>query len=113
VLRVNSKLTANTAVLESPTVQPDSPHLVMPAHHEVQASAVTARRLHGNLAAAADRGPKGFSELLLTPAVGARTVQALAMVAKVVHGTPCRFSDVSRSPIVAKPASLSRASEGL
>jgi hypothetical protein len=28
--------------------------------------------------------------------VGARTVQALAMVAEVVHGTPCRFSDPAR-----------------
>ena len=54
---------------------------------------VVARRLHGNLAAAADRGPADFSELLLTPGVGARTVRALAMVAEVVHGAPCRFSD--------------------
>jgi hypothetical protein len=28
--------------------------------------------------------------------VGARTVQALALVAEVVHGTPCRFSDPAR-----------------
>lgn len=27
---------------------------------------------------------------------GARTVQALAMVAEVVHGAPCRFSDPAR-----------------
>ena len=33
---------------------------------------------------------------LLTPGVGARTVQALAMVAEVVHGAPCRFSDPAR-----------------
>ena len=55
-----------------------------------------ARRLHGNLAAAADRGPADFSELLLVPGVGARTVRALAMVAEVVHGAPCRFSDPAR-----------------
>jgi hypothetical protein len=54
------------------------------------------RRLHGNLAAAADRGPADFSELLLTPGVGARTVRALAMVAEVVHGAPYRFSDPAR-----------------
>jgi hypothetical protein len=48
------------------------------------------------LAAAADRGPKDFPDLLLTPGVGARTVQALAMVAEVVHGAPCRFSDPAR-----------------
>ena len=55
-----------------------------------------ARRLHGNLAAAADRGPADFAELLLVPGVGARTVRALAMVAEVVHGAPCRFTDPAR-----------------
>jgi hypothetical protein len=72
------------------------PHLIMPAHHDVRASDVHARRLHGNLAAAIERAPKDFSELLLTPGVGARTVKALAMVAEVVHGVPCRFSDPAR-----------------
>ena len=72
------------------------PHLVMPAHHDVRESDVNMRRLHGNLAAAAERGPADFEDLLLTPGVGARTVQALAMVAEVVHGAPCRFSDPAR-----------------
>jgi uncharacterized protein len=72
------------------------PYLVMPAHHDVRASDIHVRRLHGNLAAAADRGPADFSELLLTPGVGARTVKALALVAEVVHGAPCRFSDPAR-----------------
>ena len=54
------------------------------------------RRLHATLAAAADRGPKDFSELLLTPGVGARTVAALAMVAEVIHGAPARFTDPAR-----------------
>ena len=49
-----------------------------------------------NLAAAADRGPTDFADLLLTPGVGARTVQALAMVAEVVHGAPYRFTDPAR-----------------
>ena len=72
------------------------PHLVLPGHHDVRASDVVLRRLHGNLASAADRGPSDFSELLLTPGVGARTVRALAMVAEVVHGAPYRFSDPAR-----------------
>ncbi len=76
--------------------QPLLPHLVMPEHHEVRSSDVVLRRLHGSLAAAADRGPADFPELLLTPGVGARTVEALAMVAEVVHGAPCRFSDPAR-----------------
>lgn len=76
--------------------QPLLPHLIMPAHHEVRPSDVLVRRLHGTLAAAADRGPADFPELLLTPGVGARTVEALAMVAEVVHGAPYRFTDPAR-----------------
>jgi hypothetical protein len=72
------------------------PHLVMPAHHDVRASDVFTRRLHGTLAAAAERGPSDFPDLLLMPGVGARTVQSLAMVAEVVHGVPCRFADPAR-----------------
>lgn len=54
------------------------------------------RRLHGALAAAAECGPRDFAELLLVPGIGARTVRSLAMVAEVVHGAPCRFSDPAR-----------------
>jgi hypothetical protein len=75
------------------------PHLALPAHHDVRTSDVHLRRLHGNLAAAAERGPVDFPDLLLTPGVGARTVQALALVAEVVHGAPCRFSDPARFSI--------------
>ena len=84
---------------EDVPTQPDQfllPHLIMPSHHDVRASDVVTRRLHGNLAAAADRGPADFPELLLTPGVGARTVQALAMVAEVMHGAPYRFTDPAR-----------------
>lgn len=72
------------------------PHLIMPAHHDVRPKDVFARRLHGTLAAAAERGPVDFPELLLTPGVGARTVRSLAMVAEVVHGAPYRFNDPAR-----------------
>jgi uncharacterized protein len=81
---------------QSPPAQLTLANLVMPAHHEVRPTDVIARRLHGALAAAADLGPKDFSDLLLTPGVGVRTVRALAMVAEVVHGAPCRFSDPAR-----------------
>jgi hypothetical protein len=76
--------------------QPTLPHLVMPAHHDVRPSDVMARRLRGTLAAAAERGPQDFPDLLLTPGVGARTVRSLAMVAEVVHGAPYRFADPAR-----------------
>ena len=93
ILREFAALHPNTA---SAPEQPLLPHLVMPAHHDVRESDVVMRRLHGNMAAAAERGPADFSELLLIPGVGARTVRALALVAEVVHGAPCRFSDPGR-----------------
>lgn len=76
--------------------QPELPHLVMPAHHDVRSSDIFIRRLHGTLAAAAESGPKDFPDLLLTPGVGARTVQSLAMVAEIVLGAPFRFRDPAR-----------------
>jgi hypothetical protein len=80
----------------APNEQGFLPHLIMPAHHEVRASDVLVRRLHASFAAAADRGAQDFTELLLVPGVGARTVEALAMVAEVVHGAPYRFADPAR-----------------
>jgi uncharacterized protein len=79
-----------------PPGAPLLPHLVMPAHHDVRPKDVILRRLHGALAAAADRGPADFAALLLVPGVGARTVLSLAMVAEVLHGAPCRFADPAR-----------------
>ena len=58
--------------------QASLPFLIMPAHHDVRAEDIHLRRLHGNLAAAAERAPTDFAELLLTPGVGGRTVRALA-----------------------------------
>ena len=95
-------LTRELAVLEAKPIPPSGPvqlslpHLVMPAHHDVRASDVLMPRLHASFTAAANRGPAEFAELLLVPGVGARTVRALAMVAEVVHGAPCRFTDPAR-----------------
>ena len=81
---------------ETESIEESLPHLQLPRHHEVRASDVMLKRLHGTLAAAAEGGPKDFGDLLLTPGVGARTVEALAFVAEVVHGAPSRFSDPAR-----------------
>jgi hypothetical protein len=86
----------NAGVPAQAEAQPLLPHLIMPEHHDVRPEDVVSRRLHGALAAAADRGPEDFAELLLVPGIGARSVRALAMVAEVVHGAPCRFSDPGR-----------------
>jgi hypothetical protein len=91
VLATLRKLAAGPAARSGP-----APHLQMPARHDVRASDVLLHRLRGTLAAAADRGPSDFGELLLTPGLGARSVEALAFVAEVIHGAPSRFSDPAR-----------------
>lgn len=93
--RIEGRDAAATVVEPAPQLEL-LPHLVMPDRHEVHAGDVVARRLHGSLAAAAERGPLDFAELLQVPGVGARTVRSLAMVAEVMHGAPCRFSDPAR-----------------
>jgi hypothetical protein len=80
----------------APAPEAALPHLVLPQHHEVRFSDVMLPRLHATLAAAAERGPRDFCELLLIPGVGARTLAALAHVAQVVHGAPARFADPAR-----------------
>ena len=80
----------------SDNAEPLLPHLGLPDHHDIRAEDVVIRRLHGALAAAADAGPRDFPELLMVPGIGARTVRSLALVAEVVHGAPCRFSDPAR-----------------
>jgi hypothetical protein len=99
IVREAAALARAAEPVPEPAEQPMLPHLIMPAHHDVRESDVNMKRLHGNLAAAADRGPREFEDLLLVPGVGARTVRALAMVAEVVHGAPCRFSDPARFSI--------------
>lgn len=85
------------ARLSKPRPEPGIlPNLQLPAHHDVRSGDVVMRRLHAALTAAAERGPKDFESLLLTPGVGARTVESLALVAEVIHGAPCRFSDPAR-----------------
>lgn len=71
-------------------------HLQMPAHHEVKASDIFLRRLHGVLATAREAGASRFDDLLLTPGLGPRTMQAIALVSEVAFGAPSRFDDPAR-----------------
>ncbi|MBZ9983190.1 MULTISPECIES: DUF763 domain-containing protein [unclassified Mesorhizobium] len=96
IVREFAAIEPATASAKRDSAQPMLPNLVMPAHHDVRESDIVMRRLHGNISAAIESGPTDFPELLLVPGVGARTVRALAMVAEVVHGAPCRFSDPAR-----------------
>ena len=78
------------------SAEPLLPQLILPDHHDVRAEDVVIRRLHGALAAAAEAGPRDFTEFLLVPGIGARTVRSLALVAEILHGAPCRFTDPAR-----------------
>jgi uncharacterized protein len=71
-------------------------HLAMPARHEVRAPDVDLKRLGAVLAVAYESDLRDFASLLLLEKLGPRTLQSLALVAEVVHGTPVRFSDPAR-----------------
>jgi hypothetical protein len=68
----------------------------MPCHHDVRAENVDLKRLGAVLAVAWERDLRDFASLLLLENLGPRTLQSLALVAEVVHGTPTRFSDPAR-----------------
>ena len=70
--------------------------IVMPSHHEVLEQDVDLKRLGGVLATAYESQPKDFESLMLTPGLGPRTLQSLALVSEVIYGTPSRFTDPAR-----------------
>ncbi|MFL5811395.1 MAG: DUF763 domain-containing protein [Flavisolibacter sp.] len=70
--------------------------LIMPAHHDVRSKDVDLKRLGTVLWLAHDKEPKDFEELLMMEGVGPRTMQSLALVSEVIHGTPSRFKDPAR-----------------
>ena len=71
-------------------------HLRMPTHHDVRAANVDLKRLGAVLAIAYERELHNFADLLLVEKLGPRTLQSLALVAEVIHGTPVRFGDPAR-----------------
>lgn len=68
----------------------------MPMHHDVRAKDVDLKRLGAVLAVSHDQKLRDFASLLLLENVGPRTLQTLAMIAEVIHGTPTRFADPAR-----------------
>ena len=70
--------------------------LEMPAHHDVRAATSNEQRLGAVLALAHERDLRDFASFLLLEQLGPRTLQSLALVAEVVHGTPTRFDDPAR-----------------
>ncbi|MBV9072746.1 MAG: DUF763 domain-containing protein [Acidobacteria bacterium] len=78
------------------TTLAESRKLTMPRHHDVRSSDLDLNRLGAVLALAYERQFHDFAELLLLEKLGPRTLQSLALVAEVVHGTPTRFADPAR-----------------
>jgi len=89
------------AMLDSVRESPEKPlgslrKLTMPGHHDVRVQDVDLRRLGAVLATAYEREFSDFASLLLLEKLGPRTLQSLALVAELIHGTPTRFSDPAR-----------------
>lgn len=78
------------------TIVADAPLLQMPRHHDVRAENVDLKRLGAILTMAYERQFRDFASLLLMEKLGPRTLQSLALVAEVVHGTPTQFADPAR-----------------
>ncbi|HEX7282553.1 MAG TPA: DUF763 domain-containing protein, partial [Vicinamibacterales bacterium] len=57
---------------------------------------VDLKRLGAVLAVSHDHKLRDFASLLLMENVGPRTLQTLALIAEVIHGTPTRFADPAR-----------------
>jgi len=70
--------------------------LTMPAHHDVKAKDIDLKRLGAVLWLAHEKQPKDFEGLLQLQGLGPRTLQSLALVSEVIHGTPSRFKDPAR-----------------
>ena len=68
----------------------------MPRRHDVRFTDVELKRLGAVLAIAYDRDLRQFADVLLLEKLGPRTLQSLALIAEIVHGTPVRFSDPAR-----------------
>lgn len=68
----------------------------MPIHHDVRGKDVDLTRLGAVLAVSHEQRLRDFASLLLLENVGPRTLQTLALIAEVIHGTPTRFSDPAR-----------------
>jgi hypothetical protein len=92
---------AQNALLEIARADPaqtlaQARRLSMPAHHDVRPADVDQKRLGAVLALAHERELRDFASLLLLEQLGPRTLQSLALIAEVIHGTPTRFDDPAR-----------------
>ncbi len=71
-------------------------HLQMPTHKDIRKENIDLKRLGTVLWLAHEQEISSFEDVLLLKGVGPRTIQSLALVSEVIHGTPSRFSDPAR-----------------
>lgn len=94
---LNTKTAMLEIVKENPMKMVQEIHqLTMPKHHDVRAKDVNLKRLGSVLALAHEKKLRNFESLLMLEGVGPRTIQSLALVSEVIHGTPSRFEDPAR-----------------
>jgi hypothetical protein len=86
----------NISLADPQKVIKDFSRMILPAHHDVQESDVNLKRLGATLWLAHEQQPENFEELLLLKGVGPRTLQSLALVSEVIHGSASRFRDPAR-----------------
>lgn len=72
------------------------PHMKLPDYYAVKDADVDLKRLGSILWLAQESQTQTFEQLLLLKGLGPRTLQSLALVSEVIHGTPSRFSDPAR-----------------
>ena len=83
-------------VAKTARISHSSRSITMSARHDVRAEDIDLKRLGAVLALSYESHPEDFESLLLTPGLGPRTLQSLALVSEIVYGTPSRFTDPAR-----------------
>ena len=84
-------------VHESPgKIITEIPKMVLPKYCGIKSKDVDLKRLGSILWLAQESQTTHFEDLLLLKGLGPRTLQSLALVSEVIHGTPSRFSDPAR-----------------
>lgn len=70
--------------------------LTMPMYTTIKSRDVDIKRLGSILWLAQESQITRFEDLLLFKGIGPRTLQSLALVSEIIHGTPTRFNDPAR-----------------
>lgn len=70
--------------------------LILPKYCNIKPKDVDFKRLGSILWLAQETQTTDFEELLLLKGMGPRTLQSLALVSEIIHGTASRFSDPAR-----------------